>query len=152
MFWTFCDLCLEPEGIVCCCRMNKACCISHQCVLVFWAFMKLKHIFTFSKQRTYLSEHGTCSRQPQLSLGISGSLQRCPGFEFLLQEWGIAHLEEYVRKGLHTAMGLSMYGAPQSSISSMFFFCWLTRLFWHYPERAAVTYRLFIQAWRGKEI
>lgn len=35
---------------------------------------------------------------------------------------------------LHTATGLSMCRAPQPFISSKFFFCWLTHLFWHYPE------------------
>lgn len=32
-----------------CCHINKACCISYQCVHVLWVFMSLKYVLTFSK-------------------------------------------------------------------------------------------------------
>lgn len=72
--------------------------------LSFHEFKICVYVFKRNKELTYLSEQGMCSHKPQSSHGTSAS----PGFEFLLQEWGIAQFEEVcLGKDVNRAIELS---------------------------------------------
>lgn len=124
-----------------CCHISKACCTSHQCVLVFCAFMNLKYIFTLSKQqRTCLLEQTAHSHKHQPSHSNPAGLIAAQAldsfsrimnhslgggtFENFLQQPGWAHAGHC---SLHSAASISFAG-----------WCVCSGII----QRAAVIYRL----------